>query len=89
MTVWKFDITDPPHEAEIPAAHEVLAVAMQRGRICLWARVNPTAATVTRRFGVYGTGHPMPPGRTKYIGTVFTEGAKYVFHVFEAEEAPK
>lgn len=83
MTVWKFVIADPETPVRMPEGAEVLHVAEQRGQVCLWALVEPTARQVDRRFVIAGTGHPLPAHRGRFVGTVLISGGALVFHVWE------
>ena len=83
MTVWKFVITDPETPVLMPEGAEVLHVATQKGEVCVWALVEPSAPKVERRFVVVGTGHPVPPHRGRFLGTVLLAGGSLVFHIWE------
>ena len=81
--IWKF-ILRPNSRVEMPIGAKVLTAHEQRDEICLWAEVDPSAKKETRNFEVFGTGHAMPEGKRRYIGTVHMSGGAFVFHVFEA-----
>lgn len=86
-TIWKFelDITDSQH-VQMPKGAEVLAVQVQRDRPCIWAMVDPAAATEIRHFETFGTGHDIfcDMGiERNYVGTYQVQGGSLVFHVFE------
>lgn len=51
------------------------------GRLELWARIDPQAPHVDRRFAIRGTGHVLGDVG-EHIGTV--QDAPYVWHIFEA-----
>jgi len=74
---------------EMPEGSQVLSVGNQRGKVCLWAMVDPAAPVSLRAFEVFGTGNPMPDdeilGR-KFIGTVIVD--PFVWHVFEPSRKP-
>lgn len=82
LTVYKYElaITDD-QEIEMPQGAELLYVAMQYGKLQLWARVFPDSRIVRRRFRVAGTGHPDARGR--YVGTIL---GQLVWHVFDRGE---
>ena len=83
MTVYKYQLPiDDRARVLMPSGAELLCVAMQHGRVTVWARVDPSATMVTRQFRVAGTGHPGVEG--SYIGTVFP--GPLVFHVFDLGE---
>ncbi len=83
VTIWKFqfDIGDAV-EIEMPGddAH-ILHVECQMGFPCVWAMVDPEKALVTRRFRLFGTGHPITDVVGKHVGT-FQQGP-LVWHMFE------
>jgi hypothetical protein len=88
MEVWKYDITEPDSALSMPVGAETLHVAEQRGRWCLWVRVDPTQrAEEVRRFRVVGTGHSHAEG--EYVGTLLMDGGALVFHVFETHLAQR
>ena len=83
MVVWKYEleITDR-QELPLPAGAVILSVANQRGKLCLWAMVNPIVITSIRCIEIIGTGHQIQDlGGLKYIGTVVID--PLVWHVFE------
>ncbi len=84
--IWKFAVPFlHSGEIEMPTGAEIIHVAMQRGGLCMWAKVDPDAMVIEREFMVEGTGQP--PNRrlhdATHRGTVF-EGSM-VWHVFEVE----
>jgi hypothetical protein len=83
-TIFKYRLA-PQIPIEMPVGAEVLCVGTQDEDIFLWASVNPDPSTVTemRNFLVYGTGHPITPGPSIYLGTVHMDNG-LVFHVFES-----
>lgn len=82
--VWKYTLSGAVNEIGLPSGASVLTVAAQHNEICLWARVNPRAETVTlRTFRVVGTGHEELTGGETYLGSAFVNDGLYVFHVFE------
>jgi hypothetical protein len=99
-TIWKyeFEISDR-QEIRMPNGAEILSVQVQQStfRPCMWVLVDPAASdgTVTRRFRVFGTGHPIEAGAINsssvvkmagdlnYIGTFQVAGKSLVFHLFE------
>lgn len=86
MTIWKYPLQIIDEQIiPMPAGAEILCCQVQRGIVCLWARVDPSAATTERRIHIRGTGHPGATG--EYIGTFQAENGALVFHVFDAGEA--
>jgi len=85
MTVYKYVLdTVDIQELEMPQGAGLLHVAMQYGKLCLWARIIPDSRTVKRRFRVAGTGHPDVRGR--YLGTILGQLVWHVFDLGEIEE---
>lgn len=84
-TIYKYEI-DPLKNfwVTVREGAEVLAVGVQGNKIVLWARVDPEAREVARRFPVYGTGHEIAPDddALPLIGTVFMDDI-LVFHIFD------
>ena len=87
QTIWKFPITKPGDiiTIEMPEGSQVLTVQTQAGTPCLWAVVEDSFVNnmESRQFAIVGTGHPMPNGTDRYIGTFQLHGGGLVFHVFE------
>lgn len=68
----------------MPKGSKVLHVHEQRGRICLWALVNPDEKDEeARSISVRGTGRSMTENPGTYLGTVHVAIGVYVFHVWE------
>ncbi len=79
--IWKFQL-DGTHELDMPEEAKILTVGNQHHHITLWAEVDPGAVPETRRFRVYGTGHPFEASESLvYLGTV--QEPPFVWHVFE------
>ena len=84
--IWKFQlkITDK-QTIEMPKVRRILHVGNQNNSICVWAQVDPDASGFEPvKFEIYLTGHLInehEPLR-RYLGTVMTEGAQLVWHVF-------
>jgi hypothetical protein len=88
---YELEITDVQEILMLRDA-ELLHVAMQGEKLCLWAGVNPLHGpddTEARRFRVAGTGHGIAEGLT-YVGTALDTrhtlggaSATYVWHVLE------
>jgi len=71
-TVWKFpiEITDVqilqmPHGAEI-----IHAGLDPQGGPCVWARVNPNNSPAETSLHISGTGHPVPDGDNRHVGSL-------------------
>ncbi len=85
-TIWKFPLAvEAFQKIDMPKGAEVLTVQPQGDQACIWAILNPKAATTPRGFWIYGTGHDIEPEMEKhlgrYVGTFQIRG--YVWHVFE------
>jgi hypothetical protein len=65
----------------IPAC-EILSVQMQRGLLCMWAKVDTLAPIEKIRIIIRGTGHPLPSGALRHIATI--QDDTIVWHVFQA-----
>ncbi len=79
--VWKYQVAA---KIRMQIGAKILCAQEQNGAICIWAEVDPQAATEERAFEVFGTGHPMQESVRVYIGTAMMEGGSLVFHVYEA-----
>lgn len=82
--IWKYRLS--PQDTQpinMPLGAVLLAVAMQRDEICIWAEVNPESQLSPRIIEVFGTGHKMDVHERKYIGTVLACNDALVFHIFE------
>jgi len=83
-TIWKFPLAVTDEQSVImPEGAEILCAEVQHEQLCLWALVNPDAPKQRRIIEVFGTGHDMPDGCRKYIGTVQMMHGSLVWHVFE------
>ena len=94
MTVWKYPLCGIDSIAvSMPAGAKVLAFHLQHGQPTIWALVDPSRPTETRRFRLVGTGESLSlPGdettyssrlRPTYVGTAHVDRPVLVFHLFE------
>lgn len=88
-TIWKFPI---PAEDEVtiamPKGARLLTVQVQRRNPCLWALVDDSAETATRRLAVRGTGHDADGLEgAAYVGTFQLVSGSIIFHLFDRGEA--
>ena len=87
MTVWKYPLCGVDSIAvSMPAGAKVLAFHLQHGQPTIWALVDPSRPTETRRFRLVGTGDEISCGsrlRPSYVGTVHVDRPVLVFHLFE------
>src|SRR5262245_45869118 len=69
--VWKYGLpVEDRTTINMPKGSRVLDVGVQDERPVLWALVPDVGAPIVRRvFFVVGTGHPMPGGAGRYVGT--------------------
>ena len=82
--VWKYPINiDGLTELTLPGGAQVLTVNLQNEKPFLWAMVDPDKHLTTRRFRLVATGESFEANDPFYVGTLFVEGGRYVFHVFE------
>lgn len=63
---------------------DVLHVAVQDEKICIWSQVDLEAEEREIQFFVVGTGHPLPLDADTYIGTAH-DGA-FVWHIYIAHD---
>ena len=82
-TIHKFSLRDVEDQLiELPIGAKILDAQFQRGVLCLWALVDPTAPKEGRWFRVSGTGHTvLDEERLTHIATAQLD--TLVFHVFE------
>lgn len=78
---YQFNIQDK-FIIEMPEAHEVLSVQLQRGVPCIWAIVDVQSPKIPVEFRLVGTGHPADDV-DEYVGTFQSEDSGLVFHLFQ------
>lgn len=84
--VWKWEIgIDNEQYLAMPLGAELLDVQVQAGEPCLWALIDPEAATVKRCIQTRGTGH-LAEGMGPYVGTYQLMQGDLIFHVFDGGE---
>lgn len=81
--IWKYEIHGRSEEQlQLPVNARLLSVIEQRGRLVLYAEVDPASATESMTIEVIGTGWQFDSDIPRhYIGTV-KEGP-FVWHVFK------
>lgn len=80
-TIWKFELElTRVQTVEMPASSEIISVQVQRGIICVWAKVSMTASLRPRLIYIFGTGHPILEP-VKHLETV--QIGDFVWHVFD------
>ena len=83
-TVWKFTLEVKAHnDVEMPKGAQVVMVAAQFEKPCLWALVDPHAEKEVRRFGVAVTGQTWDEREARYVGTFMLGGGSFLGHVVE------
>ena len=85
--VWKYEIqVEDEFTVEMPRLAQVIHVAVQDNRPCMWALVNPAQPPTTRTFHVHGTGHRVDP-QMVHLGSFLLLGGNFVGHLFEHRTA--
>ena len=79
-TIYKYQLT---HDGiSMPKGAKFLHVALQVGLGTMWFEVETDEEEIEERhFVIVGTGHPVPTGDVKYLGTYFQD--IFVWHVYE------
>lgn len=70
----------------MPRGFQILNLAEQRGRLCIWAKVDNSEPLVDVTFVIHGTGNEIivrPGTHEEYIGTILMESG-FVWHLFES-----
>lgn len=81
--IWKFGLRVADRvRISMPVGSEVMCVQMQGGVPRLWVLCGD-GETEEREFFVVGTGHEVPVGAGRYVGTIQECGGRLVWHVFE------
>lgn len=91
QTIWKFplDIVDT-QTLMMPQFADVLCVQVQKGIVCLWAKVNPDSKEEPRIIRIFGTGHPLDIEQNlEYIGSCQTHGESLIWHIYEEKHIPR
>jgi hypothetical protein len=87
-TIYKYllDVQDE-QEVSLPVGARILSIAMQQGKLCLWAEVDPdpTLMLVNVPIYLYGIEHPIdvPPNKRRFICTLLLNEGSLVLHAFE------
>lgn len=88
MTIWKFILQITGEQTVMmPIDAQLLSIQMQRGNLCVWAKVETDGKLEPRKFEIIGTGHPIPSlvgtgQRRDHLATVQADMG-LVWHVFE------
>lgn len=87
-TIYKYELQPGTNVVSLPKDAVPLTVRMQGSKAQMWVLLDPETPHVSRKFVVYGTGHPVDhdPDWMIYIGTIEVESFGLIFHVFEEIE---
>jgi hypothetical protein len=84
LTIYKYELALGDRVTiPMPVGARPLSVAIQHGRMCLWAMVNTERPKDLATFHVYGTGHSIDADdapRLVHVATVLD--SVFVWHVF-------
>lgn len=85
MMIFKYDLSaEDLQTLKLPVGSELLTVQIQDGAPRLWAVVDAEETrTEDHIVGVALTGHPIPWGVEKHLGTVQIPTTGFVYHFFE------
>lgn len=69
----------------LPKDAEVLHVDYQMGNFCVWVTTDPANQDmVETKIQIVPTGGEVPAsGFAEYLGTVLTDGGRFVWHIFK------
>ena len=86
-TIYKYELrVDDEQRIRLPRGSELLSVGVQRGKLYLWARVNPNNENTPYDFIIHGTGHPADDvDGMDFLGTFQLHGGDFVGHCFGIE----
>lgn len=84
ITIHKFPIgiEDGVQGVNCRDGAKFLAAAMQGGDLCLWFEHDTDRPVKTRKFRVFGTGHPIQEFNTR-VWRATVVAAPFVWHVYE------
>jgi hypothetical protein len=81
--IYKYPINYNETVIEMPGRGHILDVQTVNNQPYIWVWVDNETPKVTRKFVIYGTGHPMPPYPGEYIGTFQQAEGALIWHLFE------
>lgn len=82
--IWKWPMTAPVMDFEMPADAEIIDVRTQHGVPTLWTLATHDGKQRRRTFLGFGTGHSIMEDDLIYVGSAHdVDGAGLVFHIFE------
>jgi len=82
-TIWKTELTPWSGAVMLPKGARPISVHMQDGTPMMWSIVDPAEEGEELRIHIAGTGHDLPDGLGRFIGTFLVQAGTLVFHVFE------
>ena len=85
--VYKYPVFHGYFEQRMPKGAHILTMRVQHDAVQMWALVNASNETETRKFIFVGTGHPINEDALKYIATIETHGGDLIFHLFEVDQS--
>ena len=78
--IHKYFVANFAESIVIPCNYIFRAAAIQKGKMCVWAEVDPNSQDCVRRIVIKSTGSEIKDG-SNYISTVFDD--MYVWHLYE------
>lgn len=81
-TIYKYTLSSPQNEVDLPREFKILHLALQNEIPCLWAEVDDIKPLIRMTVTFYGTGHIVPDNAGNYIGTVLMHDGSLVFHAY-------
>lgn len=82
-TIWKFPLKVLGEQTiSMPAGAKILSVDCQHDVVAIWAKVNSEAILAYRKVWVIGTGHKIPDGLGRFVGTCQMMSGALIWHVF-------
>lgn len=77
------DITKTRQTIELPAQCDILAAAIQDGKLVIWVELDPGQLSYFCDFEIYWTGQPYENNINRsYVATV-QDNAGLVYHIFK------
>jgi len=81
-TIWKYPLASQNGLQLIPMPSDsvVLRFGLQDDQPYVWAEVDPESEQAMKEFVIVGTGHKLPQGLFRYIGSC--EDGPFVWHLY-------
>lgn len=85
-TIYKYELQFPVGKGRFmaPTGGRPVSFQLQLGRYVVWMEVNEQNHDAQYEWGVYGTGHQIPPDSGEYVGTV-QAAYSLVWHLYMKE----